>query len=205
MDNKVSIISSAITLLLVMDPFGNIPPFLSLLSHIDGRRRKLIIIREMLIAFAILMLFLFFGDFILKGMHITEPALSIAGGVILFLIAIKMIFPEQTKGSSFSNQGEDPLIVPLAVPLVAGPSAMVLVTLLSTRYPEERIDVLFSVLIAWGVTATILVLADFLGNLLGPKLLKAIERLMGMILTTMATQMLLSGIEEYLTAIGMLS
>jgi MarC family membrane protein len=195
------ILSNAITLILVMDPFGNIPPFLSILSHMQPRQRRRVILRELIIALFILVLFLFFGGYILKGMHISEPALTIAGGIILFLIALKMIFP-QTAGSQAAPADEDPLIVPLAVPLVAGPSTIVMVTLLSTRTAGSSLESLASLLVAWSATALILLLADALRLLLGTHILKAIERLMGMILTTMAVQMLLTGTAEYLTGLG---
>ena len=134
----MTIYSAAIMLFLVMDPFGNIPIFLSVLSHVNPGQRGKIIVRELLIALIFLIFFLFFGKYILAGMHITEPALGIAGGTILFLIAIKMIFP--AANSSFMNEEDsqdDPLIVPLAVPMVAGPSSMAMVILLSTQYPDQ--------------------------------------------------------------------
>ena len=139
-------------LFLVMDPFGNIPVFLSVLSHVSPEKRGKIIIRELMIALLFLIFFLFFGKFILAGMHITEPALGIAGGTILFLIAIKMIFP--ASNSSFVNDDDgqgDPLIVPLAVPMVAGPSSMAMVILLSTQYPDQLLTWLGALLIAWSI------------------------------------------------------
>ncbi|WP_319560006.1 MarC family protein [Marispirochaeta sp.] len=197
------IISNAITLVLVMDPFGNIPAFLALLSHMAPNRRRRVILRELIIALAILIIFLLFGGYILKGMHISEPALSIAGGIILFLIALKMIFPETVRGHGAVGD-EDPLIVPLAVPLIAGPSTIVMVTLLATQYPERMMETLSALLIAWLSTVVILLLSDLLRTLMGTRILKAIERLMGMILTTVAVQMLLSGIAEYLSSLGMI-
>ncbi|WP_319416242.1 MarC family protein [Marispirochaeta aestuarii] len=197
------IISNAITLLLVMDPFGNIPAFLALLSNMDPGRRRRVILRELIIALAILIIFLLFGGYILKGMHISEPALSIAGGLILFLIALKMIFPETVRGQGISGD-EEPLIVPLAVPLIAGPSTIVMLTLLATRHPDRITETFLALLIAWLSTVLILLLSDLLRTLMGTRILKAIERLMGMILTTVAVQMLLSGIAEYLSSLGMI-
>lgn len=196
----MTIYSAAIMLFLIMDPFGNIPVFLSVLSHVDPAKRRGIIIRELIIAFLFLTFFLFFGKFILKGMHITEPALGIAGGTILFLIAIKMIFP--ASNSSFISDNDrdgDPLIVPLAVPMVAGPSSMTMVILLSTQYPLQILNWFAALLIAWSAGFFILIMAEKLSRLVGKRTLKAIERLMGMILTTMAVQMLLSGIKEFIS------
>lgn len=198
----MTIYSAAIMLFLVMDPFGNIPIFLSVLSHVNPGQRGKIIVRELLIALVFLIFFLFFGKYILAGMHITEPALGIAGGTILFLIAIKMIFP--AANSSFMNEEDsqdDPLIVPLAVPMVAGPSSMAMVILLSTQYPDQLLTWFGALLIAWSVGFVILILSEKLSKIVGRRTLKAIERLMGMILTTMAVQMLLTGIKTFIASV----
>jgi multiple antibiotic resistance protein len=198
----MTIYSAAIMLFLVMDPFGNIPIFLSVLSHVDPKRRGKVIIRELLIALVFLIFFLFFGKYILGGMHITEPALGIAGGTILFLIAIKMIFP--ASNSSFVSEDDrdgDPLVVPLAVPMVAGPSSMAMVILLSTQYPEQQLSWLTALIISWSLGFIILILSEKLSKIVGKRTLKAIERLMGMILTTMAVQMLLTGIKTFMDSV----
>lgn len=195
----LTLYSAAVTLFLIMDPFGNIAPFLSILSSVPPERRRRIIIREMLIAFAILNIFLFFGKYILQGMHITEPALSLAGGIILFMIAIRMIFPGRSQG--FKEEGEadtEPLVVPLAVPMVAGPSAMAMVILFSSQAPDKIPTWFFAVLLSWGLSVLILVSAEFISRYLGPRTIKAIERLMGMILTTMAIQMLFGGVKSFI-------
>lgn len=193
-----------ITLVLVMDPFGNIPAFMSLLHDMSPKRRRLVILRELLIALGILILFLFFGQAILSSFHISQPALQISGGVVLFLIALKMIFPASVGTGSLQTQDthnnkKEPLIVPLAVPLVAGPSAMAYVILISTQYPDQRFWWLLALAAAWAISAVILLLADFISKLLGDKVLTAIERLMGMILTTLAIQMLLEGLRAFLS------
>jgi len=180
-----------------MDPFGNIPLFLSLLKDVSPRRRRTIIIREMVIALAVLLVFLFFGKFILSGLNISEPALSIAGGIILFLIALKMIFPKPNVSDEPTGETE-PIIVPLAVPLIAGPSSMSIVILFSTQHPEMLLSWSIALIAAWTVCLGILLPSDLLRRLLGTRILKAIERLMGMILTTMAIQMLLTGVKEFI-------
>lgn len=198
----MTIYSAAIMLFLVMDPFGNIPVFLSVLSHVNPEKRGKIIIRELVIALVFLIFFLFFGKYILSGMHITEPALGIAGGTILFLIAIKMIFP--SSNSSFVNEDDkdsDPMIVPLAVPMVAGPSSMAMVILLSTQYPNQNLSWLAALVISWSLGFIILILSEKLSKIIGKRTLKAIERLMGMILTTMAVQMLLTGIKTFIESV----
>lgn len=200
----MSIYTAAITLFLVLDPLGNIPVFLGVLSHVDPSRRRRIIIREMVIALGILSLFLFFGKYILRGMHISQPALSIGGGIVLFLIALRMIFPGRagTAGADATETGGDePLIVPLAVPLIAGPSAMATLILLTTQEPDRMLDWLVALVMAWLVASAVLVSADFLRRVLGRRGLAATERLMGMILTTMSVQMLLSGIEMFVAGL----
>ncbi|OGT53994.1 MAG: hypothetical protein A3E84_02015 [Gammaproteobacteria bacterium RIFCSPHIGHO2_12_FULL_42_13] len=191
----MTLYTATITLLLVMDPLGNIPVFLSVLSHIDRRKRKRIILRETFIAFIILTIFLFFGQYILEGMHISQPALAIAGGIILFLIAIRMIFPhaEETR----ARETAEPFIVPLAIPLIAGPSTMAMVILLASHSPQHIYLWFLALFIAWLISTIILVCADFLSKILGIRGLTAVERLMGMILTTMAVQMLLSGLQQF--------
>lgn len=195
----MSVYSAAITLFLVLDPLGNIPVFLSVLGNVEPERRRKIIIREMVIALVILAAFLLFGKFILRGMHISQPALSIGGGIVLFLIAIRMIFPRRSgeSGSDTGDSEDEPLIVPLAIPLVAGPSAMAMLILLATQYPDRTGEWMIALVAAWFASALVLTSADLLRRALGRRGLAALERLMGMILTTMAVQMLLSGIELF--------
>lgn len=189
----MNIYSAAVTLFLVMDPLGNIPIFLALLNHIDKQRRRHIILRESLIAFGILTLFLFCGKTMLRGLNISAEALGIAGGIILFLIAIKMLFPSTNRfGATEHNLGE-PFIVPMAIPLLAGPSAMTTVILFASQVPYQMAH-WFSALVLASVASTLtLLFAMPLQKLLGHKVIAALERLMGMILTTIAVQMFLTG------------
>lgn len=193
----MTIYSATITLILIMDPLGNIPLFLSILKSVPAAKRRQIILRESFIALVILVLFLLFGQYILEAMHISQPALAIAGGIILFLISIKMIFPSNGHDDQ-QKQAVEPFIVPLAVPLIAGPSTMTMVILLASQAPYNIPRWLLALFAAWLITTTILVFADFLRKILGERGLIAIERLMGMILTTMAVQMFLTGFEQFL-------
>ncbi len=192
----MNLYSATITLILVMDPLGNVPLFLSILNSVSPARRKLIILRETFIAFIILLGFLFFGKGLLQSMQISEAALSIAGGVILFLMALQMIFSHSDEAARPKYNGE-PLIVPLAIPLVAGPSAMAFVMLLASQAPKHIMLWALALSIAWIVCSIILVFTDYLRKLLGEKGLSAVEKLMGMILTTMAVQMFLTGIQQF--------
>jgi len=197
----VTIYSAAVLLFLVMDPLGNIPVFLSVLKDVDTRRRKWIILRESFIALIVLALFLFFGHNILSVLQISEPSLSIAGGVILFIIALKMIFP-QPEGIFGTTADREPLIVPLAIPLIAGPSTLATVLLLSTKDINRMLEWFIALLCAWLVSTLILFSSGVLRRVLRRRGLAATERLMGMILTTVSVQMLLTGIEEFIKKAG---
>ncbi len=192
----MSIYSAAITLVFVMDPLGNIPVFLSALSHVETKRRYWVILRESIFAFLILCAFLFFGDNILSGLGISQQALSISGGIILFLIAIKMIFPPEENGRLEKNSVE-PFIVPLAIPLIAGPSALAMVMLFASQSQNHLSDSFIALIIASTISTLILLIAPQLRRLLGQRGLIAIERLMGMILTAIAVQMFLGGLEKF--------
>lgn len=195
----MSILSAIILLFLVMDPLGNVPVFITVLKDVDSSKWKKIVARELVIAFFVLVIFLLAGRFILVVLQITEPSLSIAGGIILFLIAIKMIFPISESGHTEPYEGE-PFIVPLAIPLVAGPSAITTVLLLVTREPSRWFDWLLALVCAWAVTALILLLSGNLSKSLGKRGLIALQRLMGMILTTIAVQMFLTGVKQFMAS-----
>ena len=198
----MTVFSAALLLFLVMDPFGNIPFFLTTLKNVDAQRQKKIIIRELLIALLVLVLFLFFGQYILKLLQISEPSLTIAGGIILFLISIKMIFPPSGSGGIFEeNIGGEPFIVPLAIPYVAGPSALTAVLFIMSREPERWAEWLIALILAWLSSGVIIFLSNGLKQYLGERGLIAIERLMGMILTTIAVQMLMTGISQFLSPV----
>lgn len=190
-------ISAAITLFLLIDPVGNSPVFLATLSRLTPRQRRRAILRELLFALAVLVIFLFFGQVILNALNINQAALATAGGVVLFIVAMRMIFPgRHGSGPMGESDGEspDPWFVPLAVPMVAGPSAMAFVMLLSTREPEQIWIWLAVVLGVWVAAAVILMGASLLQPYLKPGGLRALERLVGMILIVIAVQMLMDGI-----------
>ncbi|MBI3407105.1 MAG: NAAT family transporter [Planctomycetes bacterium] len=193
-----SIPSAALLLFLVMDPLGNIPFFLSALRHVEPARQSRVVQRELCIALVVLVLFLFIGARLLELLQVTGSALTVAGGVILLLIALRMIFPTSEKSMEEDVSGE-PFIVPLAIPYVAGPSALATEILLMSRFSDRWSDWLLALLIAWTASSVIILAASGLRKILGQKGLIAMERLMGMVLITVATQMLMNGIGEYLT------
>ena len=184
--------SAAVLLFFVMDPIGNIPLFLAALQPVAPARRLRVVARELLIAYALLVGFLFAGRPLLSQLGISEPALTIAGGIVLFLIAIRMVFPAAHGTLLEASEGE-PFIVPLAIPYVAGPSALATVLLMTSRDPGRHVEWLLAVSAAWLASAAILLVGARLSDFLGQKGITAIERLMGMLLVAAAVQMFLDG------------
>ncbi|AXK39429.1 MarC family protein [Crenobacter cavernae] len=194
---ETSFWSATVLLILITDPLGNIPLFIAALKQVKPERRHKVVLRECLIAFAVLLSFLFFGRHFLELMQLSDESLRVAGGVILFLIAIKMIFPgeESAFGARFQSE---PFIVPIAVPLIAGPSAMATVLLLSTREPARMAEWMGALTITMFVTTTVFLASGRLQKILGDQVIAALERLMGLVLTAISIEMLMSGLAAYL-------
>lgn len=192
--------SAAVMLFLIMDPLGNLPIFASILRHIEPKKRRSVLIRELLFALAIMLLFLFAGEAILNFLNLRSESVSIAGGIILFLIAIRMIFP-QPGGVVGLAAGEEPFIVPMAIPLMAGPSVLAALILLAHTDGSRMMDWTVALLAAWGVSAVILLFYKVFTKVLGEKGLTAVERLMGMVLVMISVQMFLDGIASYMKAL----
>ena len=193
----MTILSAALLLFLILDPLGNIPVFLSVLKPLPPKRQRIVLARELLIALVVLMGFLWAGKYALDLMHLRQESVAIAGGIVLFLIGIRMIFP-RPEGLMGELPGGEPFIVPLAIPLVAGPSGMAAVMLMGSNEPTRLWDWSLALLIAWGATAVILFSATLLYKWLGRSALTALERLMGMLLVAISVQMVLDGIGTYL-------
>jgi multiple antibiotic resistance protein len=187
---------NAITLLLIMDPLGNIPPFLSALKPVEPERRRRILVREIMIAYVVLLAFLFAGKYILRLLSLQEETVSIAGGIVLFLIALRMVFPRQDKTAD-TLEGE-PFIVPLAIPLIAGPSTLASLLLLQQSTPNSTLQLFLALTLAWIVTAIILLSSTSLFRLLKERGLIALERLMGMLLVMLAVQMFINGLAKFI-------
>ena len=193
----MTVLSAALLLFLILDPLGNIPVFLSVLKPLPPKRQRVVLVRELLIALGVLMGFLWAGKYALDLMHLRQESVAIAGGIVLFLIGIRMIFP-RPEGLLGELPGGEPFIVPLAIPLVAGPSGMAAVMLMGSNEPTRLWDWSLALLIAWGATAVILFSATMLYKWLGRSALTALERLMGMLLVAISVQMVLDGIGTYL-------
>jgi len=189
----MSLLSAAVLLFLVMDPMGNVPFFMTALKTVDPARQQRVVLRELFIALVVMIFFLFAGRFLLQVLQISEPALTIAGGVILFLIALRMVFPSAESSLHESIAGE-PFIVPLAIPYVAGPSLLATELLLMSREPQRWPEWLVAIVLAWFASSIIIYFGSSLSRRVGERGLIAIERLMGMVLITVSIQMLLTGL-----------
>lgn len=188
--------SAFVLLLLILDPFGNLPFFIAVMRRLPPARRLPVALREIGIAYVVLLGFMLGGHGFLRLMHLSQPSIEVAGGVILLLVAIKMIF--STTSEIFGGEtGREPLIFPLAVPLLAGPSAMATVLLLASRQPGEILTWVGALSLAVAVTGGLLLMSETLLKWLGDSVMNAAEKLMGLILTAIAVDMLLSGIRSY--------
>ncbi len=191
-----SFLSAFILLLLVLDPFGSLPIFIPVMRTVPASRRVLVALREVAIAFAVLCLFMFFGESFLRVMRLSERSLEVAGGVILLMVSIRMIF--STSGEAYGvTEGREPLIFPLAVPLLAGPSAMATVLLLASREPDRVVEWVGALACAMAVSGLVLVGCVRIRRWLGDSVVSALEKLMGLVLTAIAVEMILAGLKRY--------
>ena len=186
--------SATILLLLITDPLGNMPIFVNSLRAVPPERRARVILREVMIAFGLLLAFMFVGQSFLKAMSLSDVSLQIGGAVVLFLIALRMIFPPPPQDAPVPLT--EPLIVPLAIPALAGPSAMATVLLLVSQAPERRLEWVAALTVTMAVCAVVLLLAERLQRVVGLRVVSAFERLMGLILVSISVEMLIRGLKS---------
>ncbi len=193
----MDIVSATILLILVLDPFGNMPLAVSVLRHVEPKARVRVLLRECAIAYGVLLAFMLGGDKFMHLLRLSDDALAIAGGLILFLIALRMVFPHAE--GIFGDSGETgTFIVPLAIPAIAGPSALATVLLLVSREPQRVLEWVAALSLAMLVCTVVLLSAQRISNWIGRRGVIALERLMGLVLTAIAVQMLLAGIERFI-------
>jgi multiple antibiotic resistance protein len=197
--NSRDILAVAVTLFFVMDPLGNIPIFNAVLARFDARKRSRIVARELTIALVILLIFLFAGNPIMAFLGLTQPTLSLSGGILLFIIALRMIFPKPASGDD--EEVVDPFIVPLAMPLVAGPSTIAILLLMSSSQPARIWEWCVALLLAWVAATAILACSPWIMKALGGRGVRALERLMGMLLVLLAVQMFLNGVTQFVSGL----
>lgn len=190
-------LSALVLLLLVLDPFGSLPIFISIMRNVAPERRTRVALRESALAFAVLLAFMGAGQAFLSLMRLSERSLEVAGGVILLIIAMRMIFASGAEVYAGDGNSREPLIFPLAVPLLAGPSAMATVLLLASRQPERLFDWVAALTVAMAVSALVLIGADRIRRWIGASMVSAVEKLMGLVLTAIAVEMILAGLKRY--------
>jgi MarC family membrane protein len=190
-------LSALVLLLLVLDPFGSLPVFISVMRQVAPERRTRVALRESALAFGVLLAFMLTGQVFLSLMRLSERSLEVAGGVILLIIAVRMIFASGGEIYAADAKGREPLIFPLAVPLLAGPSAMATVLLLASRQPDRLLTWVGALTVAMLVSAAVLLGADRIRRWIGSSMVSAIEKLMGLVLTAIAVEMILAGLKRY--------
>ena len=190
-------LSALVLLLLVLDPFGSLPVFISVMRQVAPERRTRVALRESALAFGVLLAFMLTGQAFLSLMRLSERSLEVAGGVILLIIAVRMIFASGGEIYAVDAKGREPLIFPLAVPLLAGPSAMATVLLLASRQPERLLDWVAALSVAMLFSALVLLGADRIRRWIGSSMVSAVEKLMGLVLTAIAVEMILAGLKRY--------
>ena len=194
---EYSFVSATILLLLITDPLGNIPLFISCLRGVAKQRRAIVILREVAIAFVILLIFMVAGNGFLRMMGLTDTSLRIGGGIVLFLIALRMIFPHPGGPFGSADKGGEPLIVPLAIPALAGPSALATVMLLTSQAPGKLYEWVAALVVTMVICAIVLVMAERIQQWLGERVVTAFERLMGLVLVAISVEMILAGIAKF--------
>lgn len=178
---------------LIMNSVGHIMGYWDLVHTLDRQRRRIIIVREMLFALFIMVFFYFVGEFLLNALEVGHQTVQLAGGIVLFLIAIRMIFP--TAKTQYQKEKEEPFVFPIATPMIAGPS--ILTTIMIYAGQENKgYQALLAIFIAWLFSITVLFFAEQIKNAIGKRALIAIERLMGLLLTMMSVEMVLAGIRS---------
>ena len=191
-------LSALVLLLLVLDPFGLLPLFVATMRRVAPARRVRVAVRESLIAFGILVAFMFGGRAFLDLMHLSERSLEVAGGVILLLIAMRMVFGGEGQGAeAMLSSDAEPLIVPIAVPMMAGPSALATVLLLVSRQPERIGQWIAALAVGVAVSGLVLLAAERIRQVVGDPMVAALEKLMGLVLSALAVEMILAGLKRY--------
>ncbi len=191
-----SFLTAFFTLFLIVDPIGSIPAFNAALKNVRRERIRLVIVRECCIGFLLLTVFAFFGQGFMKVLGLSQTAMTLGGGLVLLIIALRMLFPSRSGIYGEMEDGE-PFIFPIATPMLAGPSAIAVVMLFVNSDPADVALWICAIALTMGLCAPILIFGEIIQRKLGKKVTAAFERLMGLILAVMAVQMFLTGITEF--------
>lgn len=194
-----SIYKLATTLFLLANPIGNSPAIVAMLKRFDFVRQKRIMLRESIFSFVIAVVFLFCGEYFLNLIEVKAYTLSLCSGTLLFFVAFEMIFPRHSDDVTVAAQKQEPFIVPIATPLITGPSTMTMIMIYASQYPNVR--VLSAISLAWVGVVPVLLAAPYLQKILGKRGLTALEQLMGMLLAMIAVETAIGGVRTYIGAI----
>ncbi len=194
------ILNQALIFFVLIDPIGVIPILMGLTEEMNTSERRKYVFRELIWALVFLLVFLWFGNFLLKYFGIQETSLTLGGGIILFLIGLRMVFPPVE--GLFGNQNHTRFLVPLAIPFMAGPSTLAILMLRGEQFPLLKPELTVAVLIAWVISLSILLLGTQIARWLGRDLLKAFEQLLGMFLTWVGVEMILVGARQFLQSLN---
>lgn len=193
---EIPLFTVIVILFLIMDPIGNISSFLHMVQELPPRRVRWVVFREMLIALIFMLVFNFLGEYIFVVLQLDKPTVEVASAIVLFLTAIKILFPASNSLRANLPVGE-PFIIPLAVPLIAGPSLLATIMLLA-HLETSQSGMLLAIIIAWVLAMLVLLSARQLQRYLGSNGLMAGERLTGMLLVMLAIQRGMEGLSAFI-------
>lgn len=196
----MSLFSISLILFLIIDPIGNVSIYHNLLEGYSKKQRLWVVMREMLFALVAMMIFYLLGEYVLSFLSITPTALQLSSGVILLIAAIKILFPGMGEFRAIYRSHKEPYIIPLAIPLVAGPSLLATIMLFS-QFEGVSFYILPAILFAWLASLLILLNAPVIHRAIGDNGLGAAERVMGMVLVLLAIQRFLEGMNLFIASL----
>lgn len=200
MNTESTALSIALIFFLVANPIGNSPTISALIKHWDFERQKKIVFRESMISFILALFFQFFGELFVGTLQISDYALTLTGGIVLFMIALQMIF-HKPESASEGTPKQEPFIVPIAIPLISGPGLMTMI-MVSSREAQNNLKITLAIVIAWiGVTA-VLVCAPYLQRIIGKRGMEALEQVMGMVLGLISMNMIVNGAKLFVNTLS---
>ncbi|PSL20752.1 MarC family protein [Shimia abyssi] len=203
--DSAALITAFFTLFVIIDPIGLMPMFVALTQGVPAQTRRAIAIRSCVISFGILALFAFLGEAVLGFIGISMPAFRIAGGALLFLTALDMLFERRTKRredraeEAEDDDHPDPSVFPIAIPLIAGPGSIATVILLAGQHPgvQTTFLVLGVALAVLVVCLVLFLMAGLFERALGRTGIVVVTRLLGMLLAALAVQFILEGLRDF--------
>lgn len=191
----------ALTFFLIANPVGNCPAMIALVKDFDLPRQRAILFRESIFALLLALFFQYFGELFLNGLQIQDYAVTITGGLLLFLVAFSMLFSVHLAETSKPQKIHEPFFVPIATPIISGPGLLAVI-MLKSKLEENNLKITMAILIAWIGVISVLTFAPYLQKLLGKRGLVALEQVMGMLLALVAVEMVVKGTSMFIKTLG---